>query len=74
MDDDWRACLRGRQAGPDHFIVPSVPAGEYLAVAVDCLERHEWTDVKNLESLRARATPVTLKAGEVVSVNLSVVK
>jgi hypothetical protein len=64
-------------ARPDQvnaFLVSTLPAGDYFAIAVDYLDRYEWTDPKTIDRLRACATPVTLKDGETVSVKLALVK
>jgi hypothetical protein len=48
----------------------SVPAGDYLAVAVDGAEVDAWQDPKYLEAAARVATPITLGWGDTRPLNL----
>jgi hypothetical protein len=64
-------------ARPDQngrYRVSALPAGEYLAVALDSLDEGESGDPEFLESLRGAATTLTLGDGEMKSVDLKLVK
>jgi len=58
---------------PDSEYRIQVPPGEYLAIAVDSIERGEWTDPDFLERVRGRAVPFSLADGEHKTVPLAVV-
>jgi protocatechuate 3,4-dioxygenase beta subunit len=59
QDGQWR--LRG------------MPAGEYLAIALDYVEDGAWNDPEYLEALRRDASAVTLAEGATAAVALKVV-
>jgi hypothetical protein len=66
-----------RRLQPDQngrFTVTNLPAGRYLAVAVDYIEGGEDTNPDVLESLSRRATRVTLVEGETRTLALRVVE
>jgi len=50
-----------------------MPAGEYLAIALDYVEDGAWNDPEYLESLRRDASTVTLAEGAVATAALKVV-
>ncbi len=50
-----------------------MPAGEYLAVALDYMEVNAWQDPEFLASLKPDATRVTIREGAAGSVALKVV-
>lgn len=70
----WGPETRFIEAGrPDHagrFRLTALPPGEYLLVAVDYVETGQWLDPAYLESLRRRATAVTLEHGQNVPLEL----
>jgi hypothetical protein len=49
-----------------------LPAGEYLAVAVEYVQQGMWNDPEFLESLRRYAQRITLSEGNAVSLALRV--
>jgi hypothetical protein len=65
-----------RAARPDQngtFQIEGLPAGEYLAVALDYVQDGVWNDPEYLASLAPGAQKITLRAGESSSVPLKVV-
>jgi hypothetical protein len=70
----WGAETRFVHAGrPDHagrFRLAGLPPGDYLVAAVDYVETGQWLDPAYLASLVRVAVPVTLQAGEAVSLEL----
>ena len=65
-----------RAARPDQngtFQVEGLPAGDYLAVALDYVQDGVWNDPEYLASLAPSAQKMTLRAGESSSVALKVV-
>ena len=50
-----------------------LPAGDYLAVALDYMENDAWQDPEYLESLREKATKVTIVEGASEAVALRIV-
>jgi hypothetical protein len=65
-----------RAARPDHngaFQIEGLPAGDYLAVALDYVQEGVWNDPEYLASLAQSARKITLRAGESSSVPLKVV-
>jgi hypothetical protein len=50
-----------------------MPAGEYLAVALDYMEVNAWQDPEFLASLKADATRITVREGTGNTVALKVV-
>lgn len=64
-----------RAARPDQngaFQIEGLPAGDYLAVALDYVQDGVWNDPEYLASLAPSAQKVTLRAGESSSVPLKV--
>ena len=57
----WRASARPDQAG--QFKIANLPAGSYLAVAVEYVAQGEWTDPEWLARMKAKATKFTLDEG-----------
>ena len=53
------------------FQIKNLPAGGYLAIAVDYLAQGEWNDPDVLERLKARATSFSVKEGETKTLNLT---
>jgi protocatechuate 3,4-dioxygenase beta subunit len=73
----WRAPLSRRMAtvGVDDkgaFQVTSLPAGEYVAVALTGLDRAMWADPVRLEQLRPFATPFSLADATTTTIALVV--
>ena len=65
-----------RAARPDQdgaFQIEGLPAGEYLAVALDYVQDGVWNDPEYLASLAPSAQKVTLRAGESLNVPLKIV-
>jgi hypothetical protein len=50
-----------------------VPAGEYLAIAVDFVEQGEWSETDFLERVRDRAVPFSIAEGEHKPLDLTLV-
>jgi hypothetical protein len=50
--------------------IRNLPAGDYLAVAVEYLAQGEWGDPEVLERLKGRATHLTLSEGETEALQL----
>jgi hypothetical protein len=58
-----------------HYKIPGLPAGQYYLVAtVDDLQGTAWQDARFLESLAARAQPVTVDWGDSKSVRLTPIR
>jgi hypothetical protein len=57
-----RQIVTARTEASGAYRIAAIPAGDYLAAAVDDVEQGEWFDPAFLERLRERAT--TLKIGE----------
>ena len=55
------------------FQVKQLPAGHYLAIAVDYIEDGEQTNPETLERLRSQATPFALEEGDQKTLALKVV-
>jgi hypothetical protein len=72
----WKVVNQRRHmflARPDQngrFVVPSVPTGDYLAVALPQASSTTWMDPAFLETLSPRATRVSLKEAESRTLNL----
>jgi hypothetical protein len=52
------------------FQIVGLPAGRYLAVAVDQIGLTEWADPENLLRLRPQATPFTVVEGEAMTMSI----
>ncbi|OFW03548.1 MAG: hypothetical protein A3H96_20140 [Acidobacteria bacterium RIFCSPLOWO2_02_FULL_67_36] len=66
-----------RGSRPDQsgtFRFQSVRPGDYLVIALDYVESWQWSDPEFLESLRDRATRLTLGEGEIEAVTLTLKK
>ena len=64
---------RVRGIGPDHdgvYHLQGLPAGDYLATAVNALPQNAWFDPRVLEQLWSRATSFRLGDGEYQTLNL----
>jgi hypothetical protein len=70
----WTAGSRYQSAGrPDQdgrFKISGLPEGEYYIIAVDRLEPGQSSDPDFLESVRVRATSLSLREGETRTVDL----
>ncbi len=53
------------------FQIKNLPAGSYLAIAVDYLAQGEWNDPDVLERLKARASGFSINEGETKTLNLT---
>jgi hypothetical protein len=73
----WAAPSRfiatGRPGLDGRFKISRLPPAPYLIVALDSLEEGEASDPEFLESLRAKATRITLTEGESTTVDLKVI-
>lgn len=63
--------VRPNQNG--RFTVDDLPAGSYLAIALDDVDADEWPNAAYLNQLRDRATRVTLGEGEKKTISLELV-
>lgn len=72
--DKWTAATRYQGAGrPDQdgrFKIVGLPPGDYYIVAVDRIEPGQSGDPEFLETIRSKATPLSLFEGETKSVDL----
>jgi len=64
----WVTGVRPNQDG--RFQVKNLPAGNYLAVAVDYIATGDWNDPEVLEKLKSRATSFRLDEGSVKTLDL----
>ena len=53
------------------FQIKNLPAGSYLAVAVDYLAQGEWNDPEVLERLKPKATSFSITEGDTKTLNLT---
>jgi protocatechuate 3,4-dioxygenase beta subunit len=63
------AATRPDQEG--RFQIKNLPAGGYLAIAVDYLAQGEWNDPDVLERLKPKATSFSIDEGETKTLNLT---
>lgn len=74
----WSAQSRylgmARPAQDGRFEVSRLPAGQYLAAALDYLEDGQHTDPEYLATLRGRAVPFQLSDGEQKTLTLSLIR
>jgi protocatechuate 3,4-dioxygenase beta subunit len=78
-DQQWNAPGVGRTAmtRPDdqgRFRIRSLRPGNYYVVAVEHLQTSEWMDPAWMESVRSRATRVTLNEGDTLVADLKLVQ
>jgi protocatechuate 3,4-dioxygenase beta subunit len=78
-DQQWNAPGIGRTAmtRPDdqgRFRFRSLRPGHYYIVAVEHVQTSEWMDPAWMESVRSRATPVTLNEGDTLVADLKLVQ
>lgn len=59
-----RHILTARTDAAGAYTVASLPAGDYLVIAVDDVEQGEWFDPAFLDQIRGRATRVRIEEGE----------
>jgi hypothetical protein len=75
-DKWWEDSRYVRAARPDRqgrYDIKGLPAGEYLAVAVDAVEEGMWNDPEYLESIRRYGRKITLSESGTYSLTLEVV-
>ena len=64
----WRAQSRristSRSGASGAFRIRALPAGDYYVLAVDDVEQGEWFDPAYLDSVKDKATRVTLNEGD----------
>ena len=65
----WVTGTRPDQEG--RFQIKNLPAGGYLAIAVDYLAQGEWNDPDVLERLKPKATSFSIDEGETKTLSLS---
>ena len=65
-----RFIATGRPDQDGRYVVKDLPAGTYLAIAVDYVQQGEWTDPAFLDRVKSRATEFKLAAGEQKSLDL----
>lgn len=66
------ANVRPNQEG--QFVVPALPAGDYMAVALPAIAQTEWMDPEFLQALRPVATSFSLGEGEKKTLTLRLQK
>lgn len=71
--ENSRAVRATRPDQQGRWQLKGLPAGEYLAVALDYVENDAWQDPEYLESLREKATKVTIVEGASEAVALRIV-
>ena len=75
-DKWWENSRYVRAVRPDqqgHYEIKGLPAGEYLALAVDAVEDGMWNDPEYLESIRRYGQKVTISEGGSQSLTLTLV-
>ena len=70
--EDLRAIRTARVDQSGIFTIKAVRPGDYLVVAVPTVTNNQWNDPEYLESLREQAKRISLKEGEVKSIDLVV--
>ena len=72
----WRPQARQIQASrPDQnarYQIRGLPAGDYWLVAVDLAQQGEWYDPRFLDRIRTEAERITIREGEITSLNLTI--
>ena len=72
----WRPQARQIQASrPDQsarYQIRGLPAGDYWLVAVDLVQQGEWHDPRFLDRIRTKAERITIREGEITSLNLTI--
>jgi hypothetical protein len=71
--ENSRAIRATRPDQQGRWQLKTMPAGEYLAVALDYMEVNAWQDPEFLASLKESATRVTIGEGAAASVSLKVI-
>ena len=71
--ENSRAIRATRPDQQGRWQLKTMPAGEYLAVALDYMEVDAWQDPEFLASLKTAATRVTIREGQAGNVSLKVV-
>lgn len=73
----WRyrsaSILADRTDEKGRFTITGLPAGQYLAAAVERLEREQIRDPRVLETLQTRAVRISVDDGQTVNIDLKVV-
>jgi hypothetical protein len=70
--EDLRAIRTARVDQSGIFTIKAVRPGDYLVVAVPTVTNNQWNDPEYLESLRERASRISLKEGDVKQTDLIV--
>ena len=72
----WRPQTRQIQASrPDQsarYQIRGLPAGDYWLVAVALVQQGEWHDPRFLDRIRTKAERITIREGEITSLNLTI--
>jgi len=71
--ENSRAIRATRPDQQGRWQLKTMPAGEYLAVALDYMEVNAWQDPEYLASLKEHATRVTIREAAAATVSLKVV-
>jgi protocatechuate 3,4-dioxygenase beta subunit len=76
--EKWSGAARyqgiGRPDQDGRFKTGNLPAGDYYIVALDRVEPGQWTDPEFLESIRSRASTLSLMDGETKVVDLKLTR
>jgi protocatechuate 3,4-dioxygenase beta subunit len=70
--EDLRTVRTARVDQSGLFSIKAIRPGEYLAVAVPHVTGSQWNDPEYLESLRERATRITLAEGKAQQIDLTI--
>jgi hypothetical protein len=73
MDFGWRPDrLRSVRSGTNGaYTIESLPAGDYLAVAVDAAQINDWTNPRFLQAASLVATRISIDWGSKTTVDLA---
>lgn len=70
--EDLRLVRTGRPGQNGAIVIKTVRPGTYLAAAVPNVTTNQWNDPEYLDSLRAQATPITVREGEPVQIEITI--
>jgi hypothetical protein len=77
--DRWKAPGPGRNAmarpnAEGRFSFKTLRPGDYYIAAVEHIQTGEWMDPEYLESIRLRATPISISEGDTRTVDLKLIQ